>query len=173
MVRALIISADGFEDLELLVPLYRLEEERVDVDIAARKIGPITGKHGYEVVANATVLDTDPDGYDLLVLPGGKAPEALRTDERVLQIARGFFEQEKLVAAICHGPQILLSAGVLEGRTATCADSVAAELKDGGVVYQDSAVVVDGRLITSRRPPDLPAFLREIMRRLRPLLPEE
>ena len=166
-MKALIISADRFEDTELLVPYYRLREEGVDVDIAALARGPITGKRGYEVTANLGVEEVRPQDYDALVLPGGQAPAALRDNRGVQEIVRYFFEAGKPVAAICHGPQILISAGVLKGRTATCYRSVAGELKAAGAYYKDAEVVVDGNLVTSRQPSDLPAFLRETMKQLR------
>ena len=107
-----------------------------------------------------------PKDYDLLLIPGGKAPETLRRDEHALKIARAFFKADKPVAAICHGPQVLVSARLLEGRRATCYPAVAQELKDAGALYEDSPVVVDGKLITSRNPGDLPVFVSEVMRQV-------
>ena len=163
-MKALMISADNFEDTELLVPFYRLKEEGIDVDIASIKKDSIKGVHGYEVIANKTLKKIIPDDYDILILPGGKAPETIRKDKNALEIARHFFQKNKPVAAICHGPQTLITAGLLRGRHATCYKSVAREMKDAGVLYEDKEVVVDGNLITSRQPSDLPAFMREIMR---------
>jgi len=165
-MRALIVSANNFEDSELLVPLYRLREAGFSVDVASVSREPIRGKHGYEVAVNKLVGDISSRDYDALVLPGGKAPAAIRSDKAVQQLARSFFEEGKPVAAICHGPQILVSAGLLQGRRATCYHEVAKELKEIGALYEDSEVVVDGNLITSRSPDDLPAFSRELMRRL-------
>ena len=166
-MKALIISADNFEDTELLVPFYRLKEEGIHVDIASMKRGPFKGKHGYEVDAIMSLDEVPPHEYDLLLLPGGKAPDAIRREKRAHEIARHFFEKNKTVAAICHGPQTLISAGLMKGRHATCYISVAQELKDAGAVYEDSEVVVDGNLITSRRPLDLPAFMKAIMKKIR------
>lgn len=163
----LIISADGFEDSELLQPYQQLNEEGVTADITSLQTGTITGKHGMEVNANITVEDVNPDDYDMLLLPGGKAPADLRKHQRVLDIAQHFFQTGKSVAAICHGPQILVSAGVMKGRMATSAGSVAEELKTAGADYRDQAVVTDGNLITSRKPDDIPAFMREILARLK------
>ena len=129
-MRVLMISADNFEDTELLVPLYRLQEAEIDVDVAAPAPGTIKGKHGYEVKANRSVDDVAADDYDLLVLPGGKAPATLRTNERVLALARDFFARDKPVGAICHGPQILVSAGLVEGRSATAYAKVQPELEE-------------------------------------------
>lgn len=166
-MKALIISRDLFEDTELLVPWYRLLEENIGVDIASTKTGVITGKHGYKVTAQFSLDKIDPSSYDLLILPGGKAPAKLRKSEKLLSLVHHFFEENKPVAAICHGPQILVSAGVLTGRKSTCYKTVAKELKSAGADYRDKEVVVDGNLITSRIPSDLPAFCREIIKKCR------
>lgn len=166
-MKALFISADNFEDTELLVPYYRLKEEGFDVDVASIRKGKIKGKHGYEVEANKSLKEIDPANYDLLVLPGGKAPEMIRKEKEALDIASHFFKSNKPVAAICHGPQTLISAGLLKGRRATCYKSVAEEMKESGALYEDKEVVVDGNLVTSRQPSDLPAFMREMMKMIR------
>lgn len=166
-MKALIISADNFEDTELLVPYYRLLEEGISVDIASLKRGKIRGKNGYEVEVNKALGEVKPDDYDILVLPGGKAPETVRKDKAALEIARHFFEENKPVAAICHGAQTLISAGLVKGRHATCYVSVAPEMKEAGGLYEDREVVVDGNLVTSRKPSDLPAFMRETLRVLK------
>jgi len=166
-VKVLIVSAENFEDTELLAPYYRFREEGFEVDIASVAKGKITGKHGYEVNANLSLEEVEPEHYGLLFLPGGKAPESLRKLQCALEIARRFFASGKPVAAICHGPQILITAGLLNGRRATCYKSVAPEMKVAGVIYQDSEVVVDGNLITSRQPSDIPVFMGEIMKMLR------
>jgi protease I len=166
-MKALIISADNFEDSELLVPYYRLKEAGAEVTVASMSRGIIKGKHGYEAVADKTLDEVNPDDYAILVLPGGKAPAAVRKEAKALEIARNFFAHGKPVAAICHGPQILISAGLLKGRHATCYTSVADELKESGALYEDREVVVDANLVTSRQPADLPAFMRETMKQIR------
>jgi protease I len=166
-MKALIISADNFEDSELFYPYYRLKEEGVEVDIASIKKGTLKGKHGYEVDANKDLKEIRPDDYDLLLLPGGKAPEKIRKEREAIEIARHFFGNNKPVSAICHGPQTLISAGLLKGRHATCYKSVAQEMKEAGVIYEDKEVVVDGNLVTSRQPSDLPAFMKETMKMLK------
>ena len=166
-MKVLILSADDFEDSELLVPYYRFKEEGFQVVIASTKMGTITGKHGYEVEVDKTLAEIDADEYDLLLLPGGKAPAELRKHQSALEIARLFFAGNKPVAAICHGPQILISAGLLKGKRATCYKAVATEMKNAGAEYQDRELVVDGNLITSRQPSDIPAFMKEIMKRQR------
>jgi len=165
-MKALIVSADNFEDSELLVPYYRLQEAGVAVTVASLKGGAITGKHGYEVTVDKTLDEVNPDEYAILILPGGKAPAVLRKESTAIEIARSFFTHGKPVAAICHGPQILITAGLLKDRRATCYLSVADELKEAGALYEDREVVVDGNLVTSRQPADLPAFMRETMKLL-------
>ncbi len=165
-MKALIISADNFEDSELLVPYYRLKEADIEVTIASMNRGAIKGKHGYEVIVDITLDEVDAEAYDVLILPGGKAPAEVRKEAKALAIAKSFFVQNKPVAAICHGPQILISADLLQARRATCYRSVTEELKAAGALHEDVEVVVDGNLITSRQPADLPAFMREIMKQL-------
>lgn len=149
-MKALIISADNFEDSELLVPYYRLQEADIEVTVASMNRGAIKGKHGYEVTVNTALDEVDAEAYDILILPGGKAPAEVRKEAKALAIASSFFAQNKPVAAICHGPQILISADLLQARRATCYKSVADELKAADALYEDMEVVVDGNLITSR-----------------------
>ncbi|HUK99562.1 MAG TPA: type 1 glutamine amidotransferase domain-containing protein [Nitrospirota bacterium] len=165
-MKALIISADMYEDTELIVPYYRLLEEGIKVDIASMKKGSIKGKHGYDIEVTKTLAEIKPDDYDILVLPGGKAPEAVRKDLKAVEIACDFFMKGKPVSAICHGPQTLITAGLLKGRHATCYRTVTDELKAAGAIYEDKEVVVDGNLVTSRQPSDLPAFMRETMKKI-------
>ena len=165
-MKALIISADNFEDSELLVPYYRLKEAGVEVTVASLSRGALKGKHGYDVAVDKTLDEVNPDDYAILVLPGGAAPALVRKEPKALEIARSFFARSKPVAAICHGPQILISAGLLQGRHATCYKSVAGELKKAGALYEDREVIVDANLVTSRQPDDLPAFMRETLKLL-------
>jgi protease I len=166
-MKALMISADNFEDLEFFFPYYRLKEEGISVDIASMKKGRIKGKHGYEIGVDKTLEEVDPKEYDILILPGGKAPEAIRKERAAVGIAKFFFAEKRPVAAICHGPQTLITAGLMKGRHATCYKSVAGEMKEAGALYEDKEVVVDGNLVTSRQPSDLPAFMRETLRILK------
>jgi len=162
-MRALIISADQFEDVELLAPQYRLLEAGWEVAVAAPGTDPITGKKGYQVAVDRPLAEIDPKAWDLLILPGGKAPAALRADPAVQAAARHFMEAGKPVASICHGPQILVSADLVQGRTLTSHAEVGPEITEAGGDYVDEEVVVDGNLVTSRVPRDIPAWLREMM----------
>jgi protease I len=160
-MKAIIISANSFEDLELHYPLYRLREDGIDVTVAANEKGMITGKHGYTVGVHKAFPEVNPDDYDLLIIPGGQAPEEVRLHKDALRIVRGFFEAGKPVGSICHGAQVLVSAGVLKGRNVTCWKGVKDDVIAAGANYTDVEVVVDGNLVTSRMPNDLPAFMRE------------
>ena len=165
-MKALILSADGFEDTELLVPYYRLKEAGLEVVVTSMNRGTITGLHGYQVAVDKTLDEVDPGDYGILILPGGNAPGSVRKEPKALAIARSFFAGNRPIAAICHGPQILASADLLKGRRLTCTTSVAKEVKEAGGLYEDREVIVDGNLVTSRQPADLPAFLREMMQKV-------
>lgn len=163
-MRALIVSADRFEDSELSEPLQQLRAKGVEVDIAAPQQGPITGKHGHRVSAGLALGAVRTEHYDLLLLPGGEAPASLRKIPEAVDIARHFLQAGKPVAAICHGPQLLIATGLMMGRTATAYHAVRQELEAAGVKYLDREAVVDGNLVTSRQPDDIPAFLGAIFR---------
>ena len=169
-MKALILSADNFEDQELFYPLNRLKEEGIIVKIASMKHGIITGEYGYSIDVDMTFDEVDPEEFDILILPGGKAPEKVRLEEKALEIVRHFFKENKPVGAICHGVQTPVSAGVMEGRKATCYIGIRDDMKCAGVLYEDKEVVMDGNLITSRHPRDLYAFGRELVKEIQNLL---
>ena len=172
--RAVVLTADKFEDLEVFVPVFRLLEEGWQVDIAAPDLNDIGGENGYVLKPDKTIDDVDPDEYDLLIIPGGfpdGAPATVRKIEKAQAIAKSFFEKNKPVASICHGPWTLVSAGVVRGRRLTSYwhDGVPEEIEKAGGIWEDEEVVVDGNLITARWPMDLPAFTREMMNLVRRL----
>ncbi len=173
-MRALILAADGFEDSELLVPMYRLEEEGFRVEVATPLGQKVAGKHGYEVAGTTDLSRVRPDDYDLVVIPGGRAPETVRLDEGAVACVRAMFDRGKIVAAICHGAQVLVSAGAVRGRKLTCWQGIRDDVKAAGANFRDEEVVVDGNLVTSRMPQDLAAFCRELVKlaRQRKLIPE-
>lgn len=167
--KVLIITTNLFEDSELLEPKRAIEEAGHHVDVVAPVERALVGKKGarVEVDINLEDLDADVDGkYEMLLIPGGKAPAALRDNRKVQEIVRTFDDQGKPIAAICHGPQILISAGIMKGRTATAYGTVQPELVEAGVDTRDDEVVVDRNLITSRHPGDLPLFNQKILERL-------
>ncbi len=166
-MKALILVADGVEDSEFFYPYYRLREEDITVDVASPDGEKIVGKHGYEFEPNLSFSEVNASAYDLLVLPGGKGPERVRLEPAAVDITKWMFEADKTVAAICHGAQVLISADVLHGRRATCWKAIRDDIKAAGAEYLDQEVVVDGILVTSRSPDDLPAFCREMLAAVR------
>jgi protease I len=171
--RAVILTANHFEDMELFFPYFRLLEEGIQVDVAAPRKQKLTGENGY-IFENIdlTFAEVNPEDYDLLVLPGGRpdgAPTTVRKNKKAQEITKAFFAKNKPVSAICHGPYTLVSAGVLKGRhlTGYWYDGVPEEIVAAGGQYEDKAVVVDGNLVTSRWPADLPAFMRETMKMIK------
>src|SRR4051812_1485312 len=165
-MKALILVADGFEDLSLFLPWYRLREEGADVRLASPVIRTLTGTHGYRVEPDAPIHEVNPAEYDLLILPDGPAAERLRLREEAVDVVRTFMQEGQRVAAIGHGAQVLLSAGTLDGRAVTCSPGIRDDVRAAGAVYRDEAVVVDGNLLTCRGPDDLPAFCRLLVSRV-------
>ncbi|WP_423750798.1 type 1 glutamine amidotransferase domain-containing protein [Salinirarus marinus] len=167
-MKGLIVTTDGFEDSEFSYPFYRLREEGWDVDVATPDGESVEGEHGYEFDADWAIDAHQPDWwaaeYDLLVIPGGDAPEALRTEApEAADVVAAFDAADQPIAAICHGAQLLVSADVLEGREATGYWSLEVDVENAGATFVDDPVVVDGNLVTSRVPDDLPAFTTELL----------
>ncbi|NJE54625.1 deglycase PfpI [Thermococcus sp. 21S9] len=166
-MKVLFLSANDFEDVELIYPLHRLKEEGHEVYIASFERGKITGKHGYTVEVQLAFDEVDPDEFDALVLPGGKAPERVRLNEKAVAITKKMFEDGKPVASICHGPQILISAKVLKGRKGTSTITIRDDVINAGAEWVNEPVVVDGNWVSSRHPGDLYAWMREFVKLLR------
>ncbi len=167
--KALVLTADQFEDMEVFFPAFRLQEEGWTVTIAAPTLENIQGEHGYELKPDTTFDAVNPDDYDILIIPGGSpngAPTTVRQIKEAQAIAKSFFAKNKPVATICHGPYTLVSARLVKGRhmTSYWHDGVPEEIKKGGGLWEDKEVVVDGNLVSSRWPMDLPAFMREVIK---------
>lgn len=163
MKKVLIITADKCDDSELLYPYYRVLEAGCEIDIASFTASTVVCKYHFECEANLAIADVNSADYDGLILPGGSAPEKLRQNADVIRVVREMFEQKKPIASICHGQQILISAGVLRDIDATCYPGIKDDLVNAGARYKNQPVVVCGNLVTSRRPQDLPCFMREFM----------
>ena len=168
MARIAIIADDMFEDVELRQPYDRLREAGHEVVLVGLEQGKqITGKQGRErLTIERAVKDVRADEFDALVIPGGYSPDKLRTSLPMVAFTRAFFDQDKLVAAVCHAPWMLIEADVAEGRTVTSWPSVRTDLINAGARWVDRELVEDGNLLTSRKPDDLPAFTAAILRRL-------
>jgi len=168
MQRVLIIATDGFEQSELTEPKRLLEEAGAEVSIASLKPGEIRGWNekdwGESVTVDLTVGDVSAEDYDALLLPGGQMnPDILRTERKVIDAVRAFDAADKPIAAICHAPWLLAEAQLIEGRTVTGWPSIRTDLANAGAAVVDEEVVVDGNLITSRKPGDIPAFTDALM----------
>ncbi len=155
-----------YEDLELWYPKIRLEEEGARTVVAGLGEPTYHGKKGYPVTVDSLVDDLYPEVYDGLVIPGGYAPDHMRRSEKLLGVTRAIAEAGKPVAFICHAAWVPISAGLLKGRRATCVRAIKDDVINAGATYVDEAVVVDGNLISSRTPADLPVFCRAIIQAL-------
>jgi protease I len=163
----LFFAAPLYEDLELWYPKIRLEEEGVRTVVAGLGERSYQGKRGYPVTPDANVDDVRAASFDGLVIPGGYAPDLLRRSPRVLELTREIFEAGKPVAFICHAGWVPISAGIVRGKRGTSVGAIRDDLVNAGLVWEDSAVVVDGNLISSRTPADLPQFCKAIISALR------
>ncbi len=163
-----ILATNGFEEAELFEPKRALEENSAEVHIISPEKGRIKGwNHGNwskDIGVHKTTLEADPEDYDVLFLPGGVInPDKLRRDDSAVDFVRSFMDNNKLVASICHGPQMLIEADAVEGRRMTSFGSIRKDLINAGAEWIDQEVVVDGNLITSRSPQDLKAFTRKLV----------
>jgi protease I len=153
-----------FEDSEATYPLYRLREAGAEVVVIGLEAGDtVTGKKGQQLETDAAAADVSAEEFDILVLPGGYGPDKLRTDEGIKRLVREMNQQGKPVAFICHAGWIPISAGILDGRRATSYYTIADDMKNAGADWEDSEVVVDGNLVSSRKPDDLPAFMNALI----------
>jgi len=163
-----ILATDGFEESELKSPKEAMEKEGFRVDIISLRPGKIKawnqGNWSKEYKVDNTLDKVSAKDYDALVLPGGVInPDKLRRSEEALNFVKDFFDQNKPVAAICHGPWTLISADVVKGKNMTSFYSIRKDLENAGALWIDKKVVVDGKLITSRSPDDLPAFNEKLI----------
>ena len=162
--RAAVLVEQQYQEMEVWYPLYRLREAGCKVTLVGPEAGhTYNSKLGYPAKSDRAARDVSADDFDLLVIPGGFAPDYLRRCEAVLKLVGTMAEQGKVVAAICHGPWVLCSTQALKGRRATCFFAIKDDVSNAGANYVDAEVVRDGNLITSRKPDDLPAFMQSII----------
>lgn len=159
--RAAVAVGPLFEDIEALYPLYRLREAGAEVRVIGSEAGTtLPGKKGDELQTEQAAGDLSADDLDLLVIAGGFGPDKLRTDEGLLGLVRDLHDQGKPIAFICHGGWVPASAEIVAGRRVTGNPSIADDMRNAGAQWEDAEVVVDGNLVSSRKPDDLPAFMR-------------
>jgi protease I len=163
--RIIQLVSNDFEDLELWYPVLRLREEGATVDIVGEKAGETyIGKYGVPITSDLAFKDIDPDDYDAILVPGGWSPDLLRRYDEVLQIVRTMNEQQKPIGQICHAGWVLISAKILSGKKVTSTPGIKDDMTNAGAIWLDEPVVVDGNIISSRRPPDLPDYMRGFIR---------
>lgn len=164
--RVAMLIEDDYEDVEVTGPRDLLRDAGVEVVIVGPRAGQAyTGKKGIaSVTADLAAGAAHAGDFDAVVVPGGYAPDRMRMRHAMVDLVRDSIEAGKPVAAICHGPQLLISANAVRGRTLTCWPSIAIDIKNAGGLYVDRPVVVDGHIITSRKPDDIPAFTDAILR---------
>ena len=167
--KVLIVSTDGFEESELFGPLRILGDRGAEVELAAPDLKPIQATvhddPGKTIRPDLTVEDARVDDYDALILPGGvRNPDQLRTNKAAIALIKAFADAGKPVAAICHGPSLLVEADLLRGKTATSWPSIRTDLRNAGANVVDEAAVTDGNIVTSRKPDDVPAFTEAVIR---------
>jgi protease I len=158
-----VLVEDSYEDLELWYPYYRLLEEGADVKLVGPEAKVYKSKHGYPAVADLSAAEAKAGDFQGIVVPGGYAPDRLRRYPDILDMVREVFENGGIVASICHGPWVLISANIMKGKKTAGFSSIKDDLINAGAIYLDKEVVVDNNLITSRTPKDLPAFLPAII----------
>lgn len=163
-----VVLADHFEDVEFTKPVDALKEAGHDVVVIGVEAGKeLVGKQGEaKIKADLSIADAKADEYDALLIPGGFSPDLLREDERFLEFVKAFDQDKRPVFAICHGPQLMINAKVVEGRNMTGYKSIRVDMENAGVRFEDKEVVVDGNYVTSRQPDDIPAFNKEMLAQL-------
>ncbi len=165
--RVVILVENNYQEMELYYPLYRFREAGCEVWVVGPEVGKTyTSKLGYPVKSTHAAADLKPGDVDAVIIPGGYAPDLMRTRRPMVELVRGAFDQGKIVAAICHAGWMLASAGIVRGKRLTCVPNIKDDLINAGADYRDQEVVRDGNLITSRVPDDLPAFCGAILQAL-------
>lgn len=161
--KIVIITGDKVEDLEFFYPYYRFNEEGYDVDVVTAEGGKFSGKNGIELQDSKSINDVKPDDYELIYLPGGKAPEKLSENEKVIKFVRDFAKTKKPIAAICHGSQILAAANLVRGKKIAAWPEIRDEIEEAGGIFADESLKKDGQFITARKPGDLHRHLNGVL----------
>lgn len=172
--RIVIITAEGYEDEEVIYPVIRLKEEGFIIDIATKDKKLVNGRVGFPLellvryygdLVDSTKLDVN--NYDVVLIPGGfEAPDRVRQIPEVLDFVRKMYDIKKIVAAFCHGPWVLISANIIKGKKATCYYGIKDDLINSGAIYLDEPVVEDDNILTSRHPKDIGMFMRNLITKI-------
>ena len=168
MKKVAILVENMYEDLEVWYPLLRMKEEGFEVKvIGSGTAKEYKGKYGYPITVDLNVKQANPDDFDAVVIPGGFSPDFMRRVPEMIEFVRLVGAKGKILAAICHGPWMLVSANVLRGKTVTSFFAIKDDVVNAGAIWVDKEVMVDGNIITSRKPQDLPHFCKEIIKKLK------
>jgi protease I len=165
-ITVLVFAGPLYEDLELWYPKIRLEEEGARTLVAGTGEKTYQGKRGYPLTVDASVDELSSTSFQGLVIPGGYAPDIMRRSKKLLQLTREIYEADKPVAFICHAGWVPISAGIVRGKRGTSVGAIKDDLVNAGMLWEDSPVVVDGNLISSRTPADLPQFMKALIKAL-------
>ncbi len=167
MKKILILLEKGVEDSEFIYPYYRFQEEGFKMDIVAPQAKKdYVGKHGVPFTSEFSPSDIDLNDYDAVIIPGGQAPDRMRIHPDLVQLVKEANSKGKVISAVCHGPQMLIEADIVRGKTVTSWPSVRTDLKNAGANVVDEPAVVDGNIVTSRSPDDLPDFCKATIKLL-------
>lgn len=159
--KVVIITGPGFEDAEVIYPYYRLLEENIVVDLAISTNTEVKGKHGYPLKPTIKISELRPSDYDAVIIPGGhEAPDRVRQVKEVLMFVKNMYRMGKIISSTCHGPWVLISAGIIRGKRATCYKGMKDDLINAGALYKVEPVVVDHNIITSDHPRNLGAWMK-------------
>src|SRR5262245_5298675 len=170
--KAAVLVEQQYQEMEVWYPVYRLREAGCQVTLVGPKAGETyPSKLGYPAKADKAASDVSANDFDLVVVPGGFAPDFMRRTESMIRLVSDMAEQGKVVAAICHGPWVLCSTQALKGKKATCFFAIKDDVSNAGAKYVDAEVGRDGHLITSRKPDDLPAFMQTVLQAIKEAKP--
>lgn len=158
MKKVAVVVTDLVEDVEFVDPVNAIRDAGHEVTVIGFEKGAVTGKHDTAITIDQSIADVKPEDFDALYIPGGFSPDQLRADQRFVDFTKDFLMTNKLISALCHGPQLMIQTGLVHGRTMTAYLTVQPDLYYAGARVEDKPVVVDGNLITSREPKDIPAF---------------
>jgi protease I len=167
MSKAIVLAENGFEDVELFYPYYRLLEAGLEVEVVGEKTGEIYhGKKGGSIKSTLGANEVTIDDYKVLIIPGGYGPDRMRTKPELVKLVKDANEKGLIIGAICHAAQLLIEADIVKNRTITCYKSVSTDVKNAGGKYVDESVVTDGNLVTSRFPADMPFWMPAILEKI-------
>lgn len=163
--RVAVLAENMYEDLEAWYPILRLREAGCEVTVVGPEKGVVyTSKHGYPLKSDKGAADVKASDFDGVIVPGGFAPDKIRRNDKLVGLVRDIFNNGGLVASICHGPWVLAEADIVRGKNLTCVRAIRTDMVNAGGIHHDKEVVVDGNLVTSRVPDDLPVMMRECLR---------